>query len=164
MLTFRKMRADDYNNVDALMQDLHALHVASRPDMYVPMEHPYSREEFERRVTGENWICLLAESAGDVLGICFVELRSRTCMVDATSAYMHDIYVVPAERRGKIATMMYRMAEREARERGALRFDLMVWSFNEDAMGFYRRMGFAPQRYILEKNITVENFERDCEK
>lgn len=163
MLTFRKMTPDDYDAVDALMSGLHEIHVESRPDMYVPVEHPYSREEYMRRVAGDGWISLLAEDRGNVIGITFVELRERVCMVNSRTAYMHDIYVVPSERRAKIGTMLYRMAEREARERGAHRLDLMVWSFNEDAIAFYREMGFSPQRVILEKDITEEHFSRECE-
>ncbi len=163
MLTFRKMTADDYGAVDGLMRELHALHAEARPDMYVPVEHPYTHEEFLRRVSGDGWISLLAESGGAVVGITFVELREREFMVNSRTAYMHDIYVVPAKRRGKIGTMLYRMAEREARERGAHRLDIMVWSFNEPALAFYRAMGFTPQRTFLEKDIREEHFPRDCE-
>lgn len=163
MLIFRKMTENDYDNVDAMMQDLHALHQKARPDIYQhPLEHPYSKEEFCRRGTSPDWICLYAEDSGVPVGLCFVELRHRTFLSDELSAYMHDIYVTPSERRSRIGTMMYRIVEREAREKGAVRLDLCVWSFNEDAMGFYRKMGLTPQRYILEKDIREENYEHDC--
>ncbi len=164
MLTFRKMTPEDYDGVDALMGELHRLHVEARPDMYVPVDHPYSREEYMRRVSGDGWISLLAENCGSIIGIAFVELRDRVNMVNSRTAYMHDIYVIPTERRAKIGTMLYRMAEREARERGAHRLDLTVWSFNKDALAFYRAMGFSDQRFILEKDIREEHFSRDCEK
>ena len=162
MLIFRKMKETDYDNVDAMMRELHALHVNSRPDMYRPLPHPYSFEEFCRRGASPDWICLYAEDGGKPVGLCFVELRRRTFMSDETSAYMHDIYVIPSSRRQHIGTMMYRIVEREARERGALRLDLCVWSFNEDALAFYRRMGLSPQRVVLEKDIREERFEHDC--
>ena len=164
MVTFRKMTPEDYDGVDALMGELHRLHVEARPDMYVPVDHPYSREEYMRRVSGDGWISLLAENCGSIIGIAFVELRDRVNMVNSRTAYMHDIYVIPTERRAKIGTMLYRMAEREARERGAHRLDLTVWSFNKDALAFYRAMGFSDQRFILEKDIREEHFSRDCEK
>ncbi len=164
MLTFKKMTPEDYDGVDALMAELHRLHVEARPDMYVPVDHLYSREEYMRRISGDGWISLLAESGGTIIGIAFVELRDRVNMVNSRTAYMHDIYVVPTERRAKIGTMLYRMAEREARERGAHRLDLTVWCFNKDALAFYHAMGFSDQRLVLEKDIREEHFTRDCEK
>lgn len=171
MLKFRKMMPDDYCDVDRLMSLLHGMHVEARPDMYVPVEHIYSREEYMRRASGDGWIALLAEDGGGpeygtgkVIGIVFVELREHTFMSDERSAYMHDLIVAPDARREKIGTMLYRMAEREARERGAVRLDLAVWSFNEDALAFYRAMGLTPQRLILEKDIREERFTHDCER
>ena len=120
-------------------------------------------EEFCRRGASPDWICLYAEDDGKPVGLCFVELRRRTFMSDETSAYMHDIYVIPSSRRQHIGTMMYRIVEREAREKGAVRLDLSVWSFNEDAMSFYCKMGLTPQRYVLEKDIREEHFEHECE-
>ena len=165
MLKFRKMMPADYEDVDRLMSLLHGMHVEARPDMYVPAEHIYSREEYLRRASGDGWIALLAEDGGGpeygtgrVIGILFAELRDRTCMSTERSAYIHDLIVAPDVRREKIGTMLYRMAEREARERGAVRLDLAVWSFNEDALAFYRAMGLTIQRVVLEKDIREENF------
>ncbi len=165
MLTFRKMTDADIPAVSALIGELHALHAASRPDMYVPVADPYAREEYEKRASSADWISLVAEDSADggkLVAVAFVELRARTCMVNAPSAYMYDICVREDCRRQKIGTMLYRMAEREARLRGARRLDLCVWAFNEPAAAFYRKMGFAPQRIILEKDITTENFESEC--
>ena len=162
MLIFRKMTEGDYDSVDAMMRELHTMHAAARPDMYKPVEHPYSREEFCRRGVSSDWICIIAEDGGTPVGFCFVELQKSAFMSRELFAYMHDIYVVPAARRQRIGTMMYRIVEREARERGALRLDLCVWSFNEDALAFYRRMGLSPQRVVLEKDIREERFEHDC--
>ncbi len=168
MLIFRKMKECDIPGVGALMGELHALHASSRPDMYVPVSDPYTRAEYEKRGTSPDWISLVAVLPGedgacdDVLGVTFVELRRREFMVDGLYAYMHDIVVRSDCRRQKIGTMLYRMAEREARERGAVRLDLCVWSFNSPAAAFYERMGFVPQRQFLEKDIREEHFESDC--
>lgn len=40
-----------------------------------------------------------------------------------------------------------------AKEKGAVRIDLMVWNFNEDALGFYKAMGMDVQRFVLEKQL-----------
>jgi len=40
-----------------------------------------------------------------------------------------------------------------AKEKGAVRIDLMVWNFNKDAIEFYKSMGMDVQRFVLEKQL-----------
>ncbi len=42
-ISIRKLKLEDYEDVDTLMQQLHRIHVDARPDLYAEMEHPYSR-------------------------------------------------------------------------------------------------------------------------
>ena len=156
-MLIRPMRPEDYPAVDAMMSDLHSLHVAARPDLYAPAEHIYAREEYLRKLDDPAMICLLAEEDGAPAGLCFTEMRRRTCMRNIPSAYMDDLYVRPGSRRTGLATALFRAAEREARARGAVRLDLMVWSFNESALAFYRSLGMRPQRYILEMPLKEDN-------
>ena len=85
-MIIRKMMIDEYDKIDSLMQQLHQLHFTNRPDLFVDLEHPYSKEEYEKLL-------------------------------------------------------------------GAVRMDLMVWSFNESAKNLYESLGMKPQRYIYEKNL-----------
>lgn len=45
-MKIRPMTAADYAEVDRLMQQVHQLHLQARPDLFIPLEHPYSRENF----------------------------------------------------------------------------------------------------------------------
>ena len=56
-------------------------------------------------------------------------------------------------RRRGIAKELFAAAEKTAKEKGAVRLDLMVWNFNEDAIGFYKAMGMDVQRFVLEKQL-----------
>ena len=161
MLKFRRITSDDYEAVAPLMLELHNFHAEGRPDVFRTAAMP-TYEEFCERVAGGDKIALCAESSGKIIAYTVVRLKKSTGDSSAMTAWMDDIYVIPSERRGRVGTMLYRMAERAARERGAERLDLCVWCFNEDAAAFYRKCGFAPQRIVLEKDITVENFEREC--
>lgn len=152
-MNIRPMNLNDYDAVDRLMQKLHKVHVSGRPDLYIDMEHPYSKQKFEEMVQDENFISILAEDGENITGICFASMRQRSMMVDMCTAYMEDLVVDDSCRRQGIATALFRHAQQEAKRKGAKRLDLMVWAFNEDALAFYRKMGMTPQRYILEKSI-----------
>lgn len=149
-MLIRPMRPEDFPAVSAMMDDLHALHVENRPDLYVPMSPIYPENVYLEKLADPATLCLLAEEDGAAAGLCFVEMRKRTCMRNIPSAYMDDLYVSPAFRRRGVATALFRRAEALAKEKGAVRLDLMVWGFNREALAFYESLGMTRQRYILE--------------
>ena len=149
-MTIRKLTLQDYDAADRLMQHLHNLHFEARPDLYVAKEHPYSLEEYEEKVTSEQFISLAAEEDGEVVGICFVELRDRSLMVEMPVAMMNALCVDEAHQRKGVATKLFEEATKLAREAGAKRLDLMVWGFNDTARAFYEKIGMKEQRRILE--------------
>jgi GNAT superfamily N-acetyltransferase len=51
------------------------------------------------------------------------------------------------------ARALFAEAEKQAKELGAVRIDLMLWSFNESTRKFYESLGMTPQRYIFEKKL-----------
>ena len=149
-MLIRPMLPEDFPAVSAMMDDLHALHVENRPDLYVPMSPIYPENVYLEKLHDPATLCLLAEIDGAAAGLCFVEMRKRTCMRNIPSAYVDDMYVSPAFRRRGVATALFRHAEALAKEKGAVRLDLMVWGFNREALSFYESLGMRPQRYILE--------------
>ena len=149
-MTIRKLTLQDYDAADRLMQHLHNLHFEARPDLYVAKEHPYSLEEYEEKVTSEQFISLAAEEDDEVVGICFVEMRDRSLMVEMPVAMMNALCVDEAHQRKGIATKLFEEATKLAREAGAKRLDLMVWGFNDAARAFYEKIGMKEQRRILE--------------
>lgn len=152
-MNIRNMTVQDYLEVDQLMQQLHKLHVKGRPDLYVDLQHPYSLENFRQKVESAEHILLLAEENGKILGICFVAMRERSMMVNQQTAYMDDLFVCEEVRRQGIATKLFKDAEKKAVALGAKRSDLMVWDFNQSAIGFYKSLGMTEQRYIFEKEL-----------
>ena len=145
-MQIRNMRLEDYREVDRLMAQVHKLHVEGRPDLYIDVEHIYSMELFQEMVENEDMISVLAEEDDAVVGICFVSMRAKTCMVKRRTAYMEDLCVDEACRGKGIGRKLFEYAKKRAKEMGAERMDLMVWNFNESALKFYEEMGMKPQR------------------
>jgi ribosomal protein S18 acetylase RimI-like enzyme len=152
-MLIRNIRIDDYEAVDNLMQLLHKVHVDGRPDLYTPLEHPYSKGEFEKLVYDNKVISIAAEENHIIIGICFVSIRDKSGMVSMKTAYMDDLVVAKEYQHRGIAKALFAEAEKQAKELGAIRLDLMVWSFNESAKELYESLGMTPQRYIFEKKL-----------
>ncbi len=152
-MEIRDMESKDYPEIDRLMKELHELHVKGRPDLYTELEHPYSREEFEKIVSNPEIIAILAEEKSVVIGLCIGTLRKKSGMVEMKTMYIEDL-IVDRNFRGKgIASQLYEEMEERGRNTGAKRLDLMVWEFNSDAKRFYEKQGMRPQRYIYEKEL-----------
>ena len=152
-MEIRDMESKDYPEIDRLMKELHELHVKGRPDLYTELEHPYSREEFEKIVSDPEIIAILAEEKSVVIGLCIGTLRKKSGMVEMKTMYIEDL-IVDRNFRGKgIASQLYEEMEERGRNTGAKRLDLMVWEFNSDAKRFYEKQGMRPQRYIYEKEM-----------
>lgn len=152
-MQIRDMKLEDYNEVDRLMAQVHKLHVEGRPDLYIDVEHIYSMEMFQEMVENEDMISFVAEEDNTIVGICFVSMREKTCMIKRRTAYMDDLCVDEAFRGKGIGRILFAHAKKRAKEMGAERMDLMVWNFNESALKFYEEMGMKPQRYIMEKHL-----------
>ena len=152
-IQIRSLGKEDYSDFDRLMRQLHQLHVEQRPDLYLPMEHFCSREDFEKLLDSEDSIALCADTEKRITGLCLVTLRKKSVMVEMTSAYMDALVVDKICRHQGIAKALFRQAEQLAREKGAQRLDLMVWAFNQEAQAIYEHMGMTPQRYIYEKKL-----------
>ena len=81
-------------------------------------------------------------------------LREKSGMVDGMkTAYVEDVFVHKEYRRQGIAKKIFEQLEKSAKEQGAERIDLMVWSFNEAALELYQSLGMKLQRYIFEKKL-----------
>lgn len=152
-MQIRNMVLNDYKEVDRLMSQVHQLHVNGRPDLYIDVDHIYSFEQFKEMVENEDMITILAEEEENVIGICIVSMRSKTCMVKRRTAYMEDLCVDEICRGNGIGRKLFLYAKNMAANMGAERLDLMVWDFNEDARKFYESMGMKPQRYIYETKL-----------
>lgn len=152
-MTIRDMKLEDYDAVDTLMQQLHKIHVNGRPDLYVEMEHPYSKEELTEKIYNKEVITLAAEEEDRIVGLCIVVIKHRSGMVNMKTAYVDDLVVDQSYQRRGIAKSLFQKAEERAEALGAERMDLTVWSFNENALKFYESIGMVPQRYILEKPL-----------
>lgn len=88
------------------------------------------------------------------MGFCIAEIRRKSGMIEnVKTAYVDEIFVREEYRRRGIARGLFEKMQFLAKQKGAVRVDLMVWEFNKEAIQLYEALGMTPQRYILEKNI-----------
>ena len=152
-MTIRRMETRDYAAYCALMDELHGLHRAARPDIYAPAPALPDEAAFAEMLKDE--IGLVCEDAGGVIGLAV--MRVRTYAVPAvkthTVGWIEDI-CVKREARGRGAgRLLYEALMREAKRAGLERVELNVWAFNREARAFYEHMGMGERSRVMEARV-----------
>ena len=149
----RDIQKTDYFEVDRILLQSHRLHVDGRPELFLEEEHAILQDSFEYLIDNDEIISILAEVDKKVVGVCFVSMMSKSGMVQMKTAYINEIAVDEPYRRQGIGRSLFQEASKRAKKVGAQRIDLVVWSFNENAIAAYDEYGMKPQRIIYEKGL-----------
>ena len=95
---------------------------------------------------------LVAEGAeGAPVG--FISLKVGEYAVGGARGHVADLAVTADARRIGVGTALMRAGEEWARDRGLPAVSLDVWSTNERALTFYRRLGYCAESLCLTKRL-----------
>lgn len=87
--------------------------------------------------------CLIAETGGGPVGFALFFYSYSTFGV-CPKLYLEDLFVRPEARGGGHGRALLEALARRAVERGCGRMEWSVLTWNEPAIGFYRRLGAGP--------------------
>lgn len=165
-MKIRTLQSADYPQVLAMIQQLHAIHVKHRPDIFGDTSEALPKEEFQARLLDENILSVVAEREdGALLGVCLAEWRERTSddprWKGEKFAYIKDLYVQETCRKGGIGHTLMEEVSRRAQNAGADCVELQVVLMPDGAFDFYQKIGFAPKtcsmRYQFKKKGERDN-------
>ena len=154
-MQIRPMTAEDFESVKKIVQQVHALHLHNRPDIYNDVE-PLDKKYFDFLLSDENTLTLVAQRENKVVGLCVATMRAPSAnpVVKARKvAYIEDLCVDENYRRGSIGKKLFCEMRILAKQKGAQAIELMVWSFNETAIRFYESVGLTPRSMIMEQKL-----------
>ena len=152
-ILLRDFKPGDFESINILMNQVHKLHLENRPDVYVEIDSPLSENDFNNIVQDQNSIAILAEDNDEILGFCIVTIRQPSknpVLVPRKIAYMEDLCVRQDYQKKGLGKQLYTEVLNRSKSFGVDSLELMVWSFNEGAIEFYKNMGMAPKSYIME--------------
>ena len=141
---------DDYEQAERIMQQVHALHLSWRPDIYNPCAPVLPRPEFLEAVAGQR--LLVAETDGKAAGILlYLHRHIESENQVAREVLFIETLAIDAGYRGRgIGRQLLQAAAQIAREKGYDGVELQVNAKNTDAFAFYKKYGFT------EKSINME--------
>ncbi|MEI6578251.1 MAG: GNAT family N-acetyltransferase [Eubacteriales bacterium] len=153
-VTIRKAQISDNKDVLRLLKQIAELHHIGRPDIFKGNTKKYTKQEFSKILKDKNKPVFVAVDENDnVLGYVFcmvINYKDHAVFNDYHSLYIDDFCVDESMRGQNIGKKLFDAVKIYAKEIGVYNIDLNVWEFNEGAIKFYEKCGFATQRRRLE--------------
>ncbi len=155
MLNIRKAEPRDTQAVLDLLSQVLEVHAVIRPDLFISGTRKYTEAEVREIFQDETRPVFVAETEkGQIVGYCFCilqETEHSNNLRDSRSLFIDDLCVDEHSRRQHIGRLLCEYVTAYAREQGCYDITLNVWEGNDQAMNFYRKMGFGPRKVIMEK-------------
>lgn len=148
----RQACIEDRDFVTGLVPSLLAFGSPAWPDTKVLA--PGFREVLARAICDQDRrsTVLIAEAA-DETPLGFISLTVREDVGGVERAHVADLAVTDTARRMGVGTALMNAAESWARDLGMGLLSLDVWSTNETALAFYRRLGYLAESVCLIKRL-----------
>jgi ribosomal protein S18 acetylase RimI-like enzyme len=144
-----RVRAAGSEDVPALARlnaEVQALHRAARPDRYSDPPAAAIEDFFRRTLADGDVAVLIAEEGGAAIGFAVIRRKHPADDLFALprlTVNVDGIGVTAAARRRGAGRALMAAAEDQARAWGAAALSLDVQGFNQDALHFYRALGYA---------------------
>lgn len=139
--------------VNQLAREVHAMHVAWRPDIYVMAEELYPEERFQTAVRERQ--LYVAKLAGVTVGYVLVKLRNYDFPghVKRKVMVVDEICVEEACRNQGIGKEMMADVHALARAFGCTDLQLGVYPQNDGAVAFYQKCGFQIRSIDMQRKV-----------
>ena len=143
----------DREAVNEIAKQVHAQHVAWRPDIYEMVEELYPEERFLDAIKART--LYVAKLADTVVG--YTLLKRRACdwpgLVKRKIMVVEEFGVHESCRGQGIGKEMMEDVHALARAYGCTDLELNVYPQNDDAVGFYQKCGFTIKTIGMQRKV-----------
>ena len=106
------------------------------------------------RIEKEDWLVLVAESEGEVVGHCLATIEEYPPVyINPRYGYVQDIAVTKKYRRSRIGRKFFDRMAAWFREQGVDRIELDVTATNDVSARFWREIGFGDFMIRMSKKV-----------
>lgn len=146
-------RPDDREAVNALAMQIHAMHVAWRPDLFELVPELYPAERFQEAVKQRQ--LYVARIGGVVAGYALLKIRNYDWpgVVRRKVMEIEELCVDEMCRGQGIGTELVQDIHALARAFRCTDLQLGVYPQNDDAVGFYQKCGFTIRSITMQRKV-----------
>lgn len=151
-MEIRKAVKEDSAAVGRLLYQIHGVHAAARPDLFVPGRRKYDEERLPELFEDPLRPVYVAEEAKEVCGYIFMVIKQETdpSHVPVKTLYIDDLCVDERARRKGVGTALMDFAKEYAKNAGCYDLTLNAWACNPGAVSFYESCGMKIRKYGME--------------
>lgn len=150
----RRAKSYDIVSIEKLLEAVLTIHHNKRPDIFKGNTKKYTNSELTKIIGDDSRPVFVAVENDNVLGYAFCIFQKHeknNILTDIKTLYIDDLCVDKAFRKKHIGKKLYEYVLEFARKSDCYNVTLNVWACNEEALGFYEKMGLAPQKIGMEK-------------
>ena len=159
-MEIRFAEIEDVPGILALLRQVGQVHHRGRPDIFRSSAQKYGASQVIAMLNKPGTPIFVAVEGEAVLGYCFCMVKKHEkdpVLNDYTELYIDDLCVDENNRGQHIGKQLYDTACRYAKQRSCHSVTLNVWSFNESALAFYKKLGMQPLKVGMEQLLEDEN-------
>lgn len=147
MTVIRAAARDDYEGLCAVMRELDVFHAGALPRFFRPFDEPARHLQWlVDALENPEALLLVAERGGFIVGLLSAQVRQNPDLpmfVPRRWLAVDSVAVLNAYRRMGIGRALMQQAHVWAQEQRLAEVELTVWEFNEAAIAFYEKLGYA---------------------
>lgn len=146
-------RPEDRSDVNRLARQVHAMHVAWRPDIYEMVEELYSRQRFADAIAERQ--LYVAKPDGIIVGFVLVKIRSYDWpgVVNRKVMVVDEVCVEETLRNQGIGRAMMEDVHALAKAFDCTDLQLGVYPQNDAAVAFYQKCGFTIRSIDMQRKV-----------
>jgi len=150
-------KQEHYEEVCELFKLLDLLHIDIAPGRIREFSGPArSKARYQQYTDGEKNVLFLAQDKNQFVGfinLMLIDVPEEAMNIKRKFALLDNIFVRETYQNEGIATQLMDIAEAWAKDKGASKIELQLYTNNEKALQFYQSMGFNPFMALMERNV-----------
>lgn len=150
-MVIEKATKNDFPGIHAIFQEVHDHHLNGTINTFKDID-PFTKEEFDESIKDKNTFLLVAKEDTNIIGFILasiVEKEGRHTKFKK-SLHINTLGTKKDSQNKGIGTALINEIKKIAKENKCDNINLSVWSFNENAIKFYKHAGFKNQKINME--------------
>ncbi len=145
----------DYSEVENLWLQLNSFHAKLEPSLIQAVDTYMTEAEFKGILQDSKQDILVIENSIGIVGVAWIieRMHSGGQAIEIPVAFIQEICIEESDRGRGYGKAIMDSIQSWARQRKLELIEFNVWSKNENALAFYKNLGFTFTRH--EMNIPV---------
>ncbi len=152
-MVIKKATMMDFEEIHSIFEEVHDLHQQNEKKIFKKAD-PFTKEEFELLLADKNNFFLVAEEI-KIIGFinAFISVKEGKRTKKRKTMHIEQLGVKKTEHNRGIGSHLIEEIKHIAIDNNCDNIILDVWSFNENAIEFYKKKGFKEKKIKMQLDL-----------